>query len=265
MAASGVIDYSHNCFLTVLCNVSPYARSLSPVGPSSSAHCSSYLPPRIFSGGGQPRAWLSCWRSSTTSSIPTGQSASDHAIVRRKSADALDKLTLPGAIAAAVERRQRAALRKGEEHTPSEEEAPLPRGRRTRCFTFSGGYGGSGRCSRLIMRLLHHSAPQIEELIARATTRPGGILGFIRSTTMVGLLPVPHAIVVRKYQPNTFVALVRSCFRRRLPPEPGAALFDGPKSGSSGRRSGQQPVGAASSSTRASAWWSRRDALAVRH
>ena len=38
------------------------------------------------------------------------------------------------------------------------------------------------------------------------------ILGFIRSMTMVGLLPVPHAIVVRKYQPNTFTSLWFTAF-----------------------------------------------------
>ncbi len=82
------------------------------------------------------------------------------------------------------------------------------------------------------MRLLHHLAPQIEELIARAdySLNEEAILGFIRSTTMVGLLPVPHAIVVRKYQPNTFTSLWFTAFlwgvvflQNQAPP-----LFDGP-------------------------------------
>lgn len=30
---------------------------------------------------------------------------------------------------------------------------------------------------------------------------------YLKSTTMVGLLPVPHPIVIRKYQPNHFTGL----------------------------------------------------------
>jgi hypothetical protein len=33
------------------------------------------------------------------------------------------------------------------------------------------------------------------------------IMSFLKSTTMVGLLPVPHPIVIRKYQPNHFTGL----------------------------------------------------------
>jgi len=167
-----------------------------------------------------------------------GNSHLIYAIVRRKSVfDALDKLTLPGAIAAAVEREaQRAALRKGEEHTPSEEEAPLPRvAPGTAAFLPSAEWLRRVKAElplSTIMRLLHHLAPQIEELIARAdySLDEEAILGFIRSTTMVGLLPVPHAIVVRKYQPNTFTSLWFTAFlwgvvflQNQAPP-----LFDGP-------------------------------------
>ena len=30
------------------------------------------------------------------------------------------------------------------------------------------------------------------------------VISFLHSTTMVGLLPVPHPIVIRKYQPNRY-------------------------------------------------------------
>ena len=33
------------------------------------------------------------------------------------------------------------------------------------------------------------------------------VLEFVRRTTMVGLLPVPHPIVIRKYQPNRYTCL----------------------------------------------------------
>jgi hypothetical protein len=84
-----------------------------------------------------------------------------------------------------------------------------------------------------VLRLLKHLAPQVDELtISRAdgvTVSHEQVLAFIRETTMVGLLPVPHPIVIRKYQPNKFTALWFSAFlwgvivvRSRNPP-----LFDG--------------------------------------
>jgi hypothetical protein len=38
------------------------------------------------------------------------------------------------------------------------------------------------------------------------------VLDFIKRTTMVGLLPVPHPIVIRKYQPNRFTSLWFTAF-----------------------------------------------------
>ncbi|DBA00246.1 TPA: hypothetical protein N0F65_007890 [Lagenidium giganteum] len=59
------------------------------------------------------------------------------------------------------------------------------------------------------LRLLQHLVPQLEE----ASEKAGGsldedaMLYFLRTTTMVGLLPVPHPIVIRKYQINQFTHL----------------------------------------------------------
>lgn len=92
-----------------------------------------------------------------------------------------------------------------------------------------------------ILRLLRHLAPQVEELSSTGAARgtsgiltSGGVdeaqvLEFIRETTMVGLLPVPHPIVIRKYQPNRYTSLWFSAFmwgvifmhNQRVP------LFDG--------------------------------------
>ena len=38
------------------------------------------------------------------------------------------------------------------------------------------------------------------------------ILEVLKEITMVGLLPVPHAIVIRKYQPNQYTALWFTAF-----------------------------------------------------
>jgi hypothetical protein len=39
------------------------------------------------------------------------------------------------------------------------------------------------------------------------------VIEFIRRTTMVGLLPVPHPIIIRKYQPNKYTCLWFTAFQ----------------------------------------------------
>jgi hypothetical protein len=64
-----------------------------------------------------------------------------------------------------------------------------------------------------IMRLLKHLVPQIEDLAAQNVgVDEKAVVEFLKSTTMVGLLPVPHPIVIRKYQPNKFTCLWFTAF-----------------------------------------------------
>lgn len=61
-----------------------------------------------------------------------------------------------------------------------------------------------------VTRLLQFLAPQVEALCTRedgASTREDEVIDFLKSTTMVGLLPVPHPIVVRRYNPNQYTNL----------------------------------------------------------
>lgn len=60
-----------------------------------------------------------------------------------------------------------------------------------------------------ITRLLQHLVPVIDDVIARVdgVIDEGVILDVLKDVTMVGLLPVPHPIVIRKYQANQFTAL----------------------------------------------------------
>ncbi len=54
-----------------------------------------------------------------------------------------------------------------------------------------------------IMRLLQVLVPQVEKIcIDRGLTDESEILKFLQHGTLVGLLPVPHPILIRKYQPN---------------------------------------------------------------
>lgn len=65
-----------------------------------------------------------------------------------------------------------------------------------------------------ITRLLKHLVPQVEEMAAKAhSVDEKQVVDFIKSTTMVGLLPVPHPIVIRKYQPNKFTCLWFTAFQ----------------------------------------------------
>lgn len=64
-----------------------------------------------------------------------------------------------------------------------------------------------------IARLLKHLAPQVDELTASNGADDVKVIEFLRGTTMVGLLPVPHPIVIRKYQPNKYTCLWFTAFQ----------------------------------------------------
>jgi hypothetical protein len=50
--------------------------------------------------------------------------------------------------------------------------------------------------------LLAAIVPQIPALVSGSSTDEGQILEYLRNTTLVGLLPVPHPILLRRYQSN---------------------------------------------------------------
>lgn len=62
-----------------------------------------------------------------------------------------------------------------------------------------------------IMRLLKYLSPQLQEK-ANETVDESVLVNFVQNTTLVGLLPVPHPIVIRKYQPNKYTSLWFSAF-----------------------------------------------------
>lgn len=64
-----------------------------------------------------------------------------------------------------------------------------------------------------LVRLVRHLVPLVEEMAATGKKMDElTVIGFIRRTTMVGLLPVPHPIVIRKYQPNRHTSLWFTAF-----------------------------------------------------
>ena len=55
-----------------------------------------------------------------------------------------------------------------------------------------------------ITRLLQVLVPQVEKICTdRGLTDESEIIKFLQHGTLVGLLPVPHPILIRKYQPNS--------------------------------------------------------------
>lgn len=81
------------------------------------------------------------------------------------------------------------------------------------------------------LRLLQFLVPQLEDACRKAggSLDEDAMLAFLKTTTMVGLLPVPHPIVIRKYHINQFTHLWFTTFtwgviflRNQLLP-----LFDG--------------------------------------
>lgn len=61
---------------------------------------------------------------------------------------------------------------------------------------------------RTVLRLLECLGPQVEEACMKEElVSSEDIVNFLKKTTMVGLLPVPHPIVIRTYLPNTYTAM----------------------------------------------------------
>lgn len=67
---------------------------------------------------------------------------------------------------------------------------------------------------KTVTRLLEHIVPVVDELCLHKNriVDKVEILEVLKDITMVGLLPLPHAIVIRKYQPNQYMALWFTAF-----------------------------------------------------
>ena len=65
-----------------------------------------------------------------------------------------------------------------------------------------------------VTRLLQHLVRVVDDIVAKKAgiVDEQQILAVLNEITMVGLLPVPHAIVIRKYQPNQYTALWFTAF-----------------------------------------------------
>ncbi|RLN50972.1 hypothetical protein BBJ29_005677 [Phytophthora kernoviae] len=191
----------YNCFLTIICNISPYCKKLNMV--------SSVRLLRLFKLFAQPRYLfdneanhhLVFFLLETFDNIIQYQYEGNqqvvYAMIQNKNVFyQLNDLQLPPIRAASAKKEGEGE----QESTADGEFAPtaewLAAWKKKLPLTTS-------------LRLLQHLIPQLEDACQKAggSLDEDAMLYFLRTTTMVGLLPVPHPIVIRKYQINQFTHL----------------------------------------------------------
>lgn len=190
----------YNCFLTIICNISPYCKKLHMV--------SSVRLLRLFKLFAQPRYLfdneanhhLVFFLLETFDNIIQyqyeGNQQVDYAMIQNKNVFyQLNELKLP-------------PVREGSRPSSSAEEGQSEQPP----FIPTEDWLASWKKKLPLttsLRLLQHLVPLLEDACEKAggSLDEDAMLYFLRTTTMVGLLPVPHPIVIRKYQINQFTHL----------------------------------------------------------
>ena len=192
----------HNCLLTIICNISPYAKSLSSVASMKVLGLFEiFSSPRFLFRSVNAHQYVFFLLDVFNNLIQYQYEGNLHliyAIVRRKKLfEDLAQLKAPEAKPAADGKGEKAAA-----------PAPAPA---------SGEFAPTDAWIQTwktklpldpILRVLHYLEPQVKFLCkSDGSVDEAGVLRFLKNTTMVGLLPVPHPIVIRKYQPNQYTNL----------------------------------------------------------
>jgi hypothetical protein len=195
----------YNCFLTIICNISPYCKKLNMV--------SSVRLLRLFKLFAQPRYLfdneanhhLVFFLLETFDNIIQYQYEGNqqvvYAMIQNKNVFyQLNDLQLPPIRASSEGKKP--AKKEGEEAPEPEKAEFVPTVEWLSAWKKKLPLNTS-------LRLLQYLIPQLEEACAKAggSLDEDAMLYFLRTTTMVGLLPVPHPIVIRKYQINQFTHL----------------------------------------------------------
>lgn len=252
----------YSCFLTIVCNFSPYWRSMSLVASVKLVNLFElFSSPKFLYSSERAYKHLALLLEIINNIIQYQYNGNQHlvyAIVRRKdSFGKLVGLTLPKAISqcnkafpesekqfdADTEERvnQVAAITmqhfdelgkpvKTNERDGPTNALPAAAGR----FVPSEEWIVELRSAlslETVNRLLQHLVPVVDDMCQRknGVVDEIEILEVFKDITMVGLLPVPHAIVIRKYQPNQYTSIWFTAFmwgliflRSQKP-----AIFDG--------------------------------------
>jgi len=266
----------YSCFLTIICNFSPYWRSMSLVAAVKLVNLFElFSSPKFLYSGDKSYRHLALILEVFNNIIQYQYNGNEHlvyAVIRRKdSFGKLSSLTLPKAIeqcqkafgdkknthydADADEKRKHIISLKevsghGKHMEHANQGSSEDESRTESSAEEASDAGGSVLIDdkfvpteewledlkaslplEAVSRLLQHLVPVVDDIVNsnRGDVDEIDILEVLKDVTMVGLLPVPHAIVIRKYQPNQYTALWFTAFlwgviflRNQSPP-----FFDG--------------------------------------
>ena len=225
----------YSCFLTIIANVSPYWKSMSLVAAVKLVNLFElFSSPKFLYSGEFAHRHLALLLEVFNNIIQYQYHGNSHlvyAIVRRKDAFGhLASLTL--------ERAQAQCHKVYGEHTSVNKDVDAgPVQIDSKGIPQMNGAGEESQNSSVVgapfqptqewledlkdslpmetvTRLLQHLVPVVDEIVAGklGIVDEQEILDALNEMTMVGLLPVPHPIVIRKYQPNQYTALWFTAF-----------------------------------------------------
>ncbi|KJE93087.1 hypothetical protein CAOG_03930 [Capsaspora owczarzaki ATCC 30864] len=188
-----------DCFLTILANVSPYFKSITLVSSAKLLHLFEfYSTPRFLLARPNNHNLLVFLIEIFNNVIQyqfDGNANMIYTIICKRAAfDHLSSLTL--------DKCQASIAAKSASATPVAYE--------TEAFEATQEWFDEWKSHlqlQTINRMLQILGPQVEKIcVDRGVTDEAEILDFLRHGTLVGLLPVPHPILIRKYQPNAGTA-----------------------------------------------------------
>lgn len=225
----------YSCFLTIISNISPYWKSMSLVAAVKLVNLFElFSSPKFLYSGEFAYRHLALLLEVFNNIIQYQYHGNTHlvyAIVRRKDAF--------GQLASLNLERAQAQCHKvyGEQTTVTKDEDALPVTIETKGIPTVTGDDDNSQVSSVVgtpfqpnkewldelkdslpmetvTRLLQHLVPVVDDIVANklGLVDEQHILDVLNEITMVGLLPVPHPIVIRKYQPNQYTALWFTAF-----------------------------------------------------
>ena len=227
----------YNCLLTVLVNVSPYLKRLSLVAANKLVHLFEVFTSRRFLLAAERNHHLVFFLVEALNNLIQYQFDGNHhlvyVIIRRR--QVFERLTQLRVSPFADPAGSGGSAAAAPSTPPTSTGAPRPKIRSalgpagpTEHFSVAGGSAGEGAFvptddwldgwrSQLpfeaISRLLAVLVPQVEKLCStQGVTDETEVLEYLKNGTMVGLLPVPHPIVIRKYQTSPAASIWFSAY-----------------------------------------------------
>ena len=193
------LDTLYDCFLTTMSNVSPYIKTFCmPAAQRATSLFEMFAAKRRLFGNEQyPRYLVFCLEvfNNVIQYQYEGNPHFIYQILRRKKVFAELQEIIEGGGQEELAAMQKAADddEKKERFRPSAEWVKS---------------WSDGLPLQPCMRLMQHLLPQLEQFCTTGNVNDEVIVvDFLKTTTMVGLLPVPHPILIRKYQQNEFTSL----------------------------------------------------------